>query len=121
MSPRRAPSFARPRKPTFFWQGTLILLPAIILCAFGLYSLRQDRALAEHQALERARTIVRESTQRLLQGPLRAPSSPEASAFERAVSGLGSPDDDPVWHAAEGSGASSRQIAFLLDRSGLLI
>lgn len=37
-------------KPTFFWQGVLILLPVVGLACFGLYSLRQDRVLAKQEA-----------------------------------------------------------------------
>jgi signal transduction histidine kinase len=44
----------RERASSFFWQGILILGPAILLAAFGLYSLRQDRVLAEHEAREQA-------------------------------------------------------------------
>src|SRR5256885_16175253 len=33
------------RKPTFFWQAVLILLPVVVLAAMGFFSLRQDRLL----------------------------------------------------------------------------
>ena len=46
------------RKPTFFWQGMLILLPVAVLAAIGWASLRQDKILAEHDARERAQTIA---------------------------------------------------------------
>ena len=46
------------RKPTFFWQGMLILLPVAVLAALGWASLRQDKILAEHDARERAQTIA---------------------------------------------------------------
>jgi hypothetical protein len=51
----------RPRhskEPTFFWQGTLILLPVVLLAGLGLMSLRQDRRLAEQDARERAAGLV---------------------------------------------------------------
>lgn len=38
------------RTPPFFWQGVLILLPALLMAGFGIYSLRQDRVLARHEA-----------------------------------------------------------------------
>jgi len=116
--PRRAPSHARSRNPTFLWQGTLILLPAIILCAVGLDSLRQDRALAEHQALERARTIARESLQRIVQGPLSATPLPDATLLMRASTGLDSPEDDPIWQAAR---APVHRVSFFLDDAGRLV
>jgi hypothetical protein len=34
------------RKPTFFWQAVLIVLPVAVLAEVGLFSLRQDKALA---------------------------------------------------------------------------
>lgn len=38
--------------PAFFWQAVFILLPVVLLAGFGLYSLRQDRLLAEQEARE---------------------------------------------------------------------
>ncbi len=46
------------KKPTFFWQGALILLPLVLLLGFGVYSLRQDRAMAEIEAKERCQQIA---------------------------------------------------------------
>ncbi len=40
------------KTPTFFWRGALILLPVAALSALGLFSLRQDRALALQEAKE---------------------------------------------------------------------
>ncbi len=48
------------RQPTFFWQGLLIVLPVIVLSGVGLFSLRQDRILAQHEAIERAQAIADE-------------------------------------------------------------
>ncbi len=48
----------KPRKPTFFWQALLILLPVTVLAAIGWASLRQDKILAEHDAAERAQVIA---------------------------------------------------------------
>lgn len=45
---------ASDRRPTFFWQGLLILLPVVILAVVGLLSLRQDLKLAKAEARERA-------------------------------------------------------------------
>lgn len=44
--------------PTFFWQGVLILLPVAGLACFGLYSLRQDRVLAEQDARDSAQVLA---------------------------------------------------------------
>src|SRR5882724_10987305 len=48
------------RKPTFFWQALLIMLPVIVLAVFGFVSLRQDKLLAEQEAQERAQIIADE-------------------------------------------------------------
>ena len=47
-----------PRSPGFFWQGVLIVLPSALLAAFGLYSLRQDRLLAEQPAAQLAQQLA---------------------------------------------------------------
>ena len=46
-----------PRKPSFVGQGLLIVLPAIVLVAFGLYSLRPDRLLAEQASPPRGQQM----------------------------------------------------------------
>ena len=46
------------RKPTFLWQGLLIMLPVVLLAAVGFLSLRQDKLLAEHEAAQRAQAIA---------------------------------------------------------------
>src|SRR5208283_4917298 len=63
------------RKPAFFWQGACILLPIAVLAVLGLFSLRQDRLLAEQDAKEigasAARSLALEigdETARLLAG-----------------------------------------------------
>jgi hypothetical protein len=45
-------------KPTFLWRGILILLPLLLLAGAGLYSLRQDRILAEVEARERCQSLA---------------------------------------------------------------
>src|ERR1044071_1111011 len=45
------------RKPNFFWQALLIVLPVIVLAVFGFLSLRQDKLLAVQEAQERAQVI----------------------------------------------------------------
>ena len=42
------------QKPSFFWQGALILLPVLVLAVVGLVSLRQDEQSAEQAARKRA-------------------------------------------------------------------
>ena len=40
--------------PSFFWQGLLIVLPVAVLAGAGLFSIRQDRAIAQREAVEQA-------------------------------------------------------------------
>ena len=47
-------------KPGFFWQGVLILAPVAALVCFGLYSLQQDRLIAEQEARESAAAIAQQ-------------------------------------------------------------
>jgi len=42
------------RKPTFFWQGTLIVLPVVLLSVFSMLSLRRDEQAVESEARKRA-------------------------------------------------------------------
>ena len=42
------------RRPSFFWQGLMIILPVLVLAVVGLYSLRQDEQAAEQAARKRA-------------------------------------------------------------------
>ncbi len=48
----------RSRKPAFFWQGVLIVLPVAVLGVVGGIVLRQDQVLARHEAVERAQGIA---------------------------------------------------------------
>src|SRR6185295_15261281 len=52
--------FENPSSKTFFWQALLILLPVAVLVTVGFYSLRQDKILAQHEAVERAQVIADE-------------------------------------------------------------
>ncbi|MEO8429848.1 MAG: HAMP domain-containing sensor histidine kinase, partial [Verrucomicrobiota bacterium] len=46
------------RKASFLWQAALIVFPVLVLATVGVFSLRQDRILAEIEARERAQTIA---------------------------------------------------------------
>lgn len=45
-------------QPAFWWQAALILLPVAVLSAVGWYSLRQDKAIARHDAQDRAQAVA---------------------------------------------------------------
>jgi signal transduction histidine kinase len=98
-----------PRRPTFLWQGTLILLPAVLLSVIGLQSLKQDRALAEHQAIEQAKALAKTISQRLTQEISKHATFPEPAVFAQAVAGHLYPEDDPVMQASRHG-----SLAFLL-------
>jgi signal transduction histidine kinase len=46
------------RKPTFFWQGVLILLPVALMAGFGLWALLRERHAVEQEAQQRANEIL---------------------------------------------------------------
>jgi len=46
------------RKPSFFWQGVLILAPMLVLAKLGALALSQDKRMAEHEAERRAQEIT---------------------------------------------------------------
>lgn len=46
------------RKPTFFWQGTLILLPVAVMSAIALVSIWQDKAAVQQDARRRAAELA---------------------------------------------------------------
>ena len=65
MTQKRTEIVRRPQhRPGFFWRGLLIVLPVVVLAAFGVLSLRQDRKLIESEVRERARAFVKEAAER---------------------------------------------------------
>ena len=50
-------------KPGFIRQGVLIVLPVVVLAGVGLFSLRQDKLLVQHEAMERAHELAEERAQ----------------------------------------------------------
>ena len=55
----------RIRKPTFFWQGVLILAPMLILAKLGALAIWQDKRLAHQQAEVRAQEVAEEAADAL--------------------------------------------------------
>jgi signal transduction histidine kinase len=85
------------RKPTFFWQGMLILLPVAVLAAIGWESLRQDKILAEHDARERAQTIADDFLQKF-SAELTSTGSRTNAAFSFVVDQAGGLIFPPGWN-----------------------
>ena len=53
------------RKPSFFWQGVLILAPVLVLAKLGAYALWRDQRLAFHEAEVRAQELAQEAALRI--------------------------------------------------------
>ena len=53
------------RKPSFFWQGTLILLPVTVMAIMAAAAIVKDRAAVEQEARQRAGEIVQQLNQNL--------------------------------------------------------
>jgi len=104
------------KKPGFFWQGLLIVLPAILLAVAGLWSLRQDRVLARHDAVEVAGRIAFDLAQVRLPQALRAVYSSDEREPD-LVPSPGQPLNDPILQYAR---EKTPRIACLLDDSGKL-
>jgi len=68
------------RNPTFFWQGLLILLPVALLAALGFFFVRQDKLIAEHEAVQRAQNIA-DDLQPKLAAELNATNTATGSAL----------------------------------------
>ncbi|HEY3864043.1 MAG TPA: HAMP domain-containing sensor histidine kinase [Verrucomicrobiae bacterium] len=73
-------------QPRFFWRGALILLPLMLLAGMGIYSLRQDRRLAEIEARERCQGMA-ENYARAIALALQKP--PPAAFSEITLDGSG--------------------------------
>ena len=86
-----------PRKPTFFWQGVLILLPVAVLAIIGWASLRQDKILAEYDARERAQAVADDFLQKFSTG-LIATGSGSNSTFAFEVDPAGRLIFPPGWN-----------------------
>jgi signal transduction histidine kinase len=107
----------RARKPTFYWQGLLIVFPAILLAGVGFFSLRQDRILAHHEATEQAKKVAGDLAQVLLPKSLHTESGTSDAVFH-FHSAPNAPEEDPVLAHVR---ASDPKIACLLDDQGTLL
>jgi hypothetical protein len=92
-------SWRKPPKPHFYWQGTLIVLPALLLAASGLSTLRQDRVLAQHQATEEANALASALSEHLIK-ELVPPGLLDGSRLEKWRAAPSAAADDPVLRLA---------------------
>jgi len=107
----------RANQPGFFWQGVLIVLPAILLGGVCFYSLRQDRLLAEREAAQQGKLIADSLARDLLPRAF-ALELPERAALERWRERRGRPQDDPLLALAR---RPPGRVACLLRADGALL
>lgn len=100
------------RQARFFWQGALIILPALVLAGAGLYSLRQDDVLARHEAETLAKQIASELAHRLIPQALQF-ELPEPEMLKRPVL---TPGEEPLHRLTRSPLIGS---AFLTDAEGV--
>src|SRR5687768_6118229 len=53
------------RKPSFFWQGVLILAPMLVLAKVGALAIWQDKRMAEHEAELRAQDLAEQVAEKI--------------------------------------------------------
>jgi signal transduction histidine kinase len=102
------------KRARFFWQGALILLPALVLAGAGLYSLRQDDVLARHEAGEQARQIATEWAEQVIPQALQF-DLPEETAVRRPAAG---PEDEALYRLRRSPLVGT---AILTDGQGLIL
>jgi signal transduction histidine kinase len=88
------------RKPTFFWQAALILLPVIVLSVIGIVSLHQDRSLVEQEARTRAESIADDLAETIWAVLAAPPDRPEAFPAVFLMSAQGHLLEPPSYEAA---------------------
>ena len=52
------------RKPSFFWQGVLILAPMLVLAKLGALAIWQDKRMAQHEAELRAQDLAEQAVEK---------------------------------------------------------
>lgn len=101
--------------PEFFWRAVAILAPVFILTLLGLYSLKQDRLLAEAQARERAQNLAEDFANELM-AVLQKDPPQDALRFELEAAGnlVFPPRVSPLPIPAEPGEAAAQYTAALV-------
>jgi signal transduction histidine kinase len=107
----------RRRQPGFFWQGVLIITPALLLAGFGFLSLRQDRLLALQEASREAARLATDLAQHTLPEALFA-EPPGFLEVERFRTNSLPPEQDPILVQAS---SGVRRIVWLTDEEPQLL
>ncbi len=92
------------RKPSFFWQGVLILAPMLVLALLGGFTLQQDKKSARREAEARAAELADEAAP-LVWEALQSPTIGDLSVFPDFPQNT-TVSPNPIW---------SRLIAFDTD------
>ncbi len=101
------------RKPSFFWQGVLILAPMLVLAKLGSLALSQDQRMARHESELRAQEVA-DATAHAIWNDLLTPMSPPAPK----VPARGAPMVTTTWpHVAD----VVRARKFEVDDGGRLV
>ncbi|MDB6109952.1 MAG: Histidine kinase [Pedosphaera sp.] len=124
---------ARPNqdpKPTFFWQGLLIVLPVIGLAVVGFLSLRQDRSMAEAEARQRANELADSLMSaiqqqfgfpRLQANPIFSNPNRLEEEVQKFLASSNPPGEEPILQWAESLPPNDRyQLAVVNDRRELV-
>ncbi len=94
--------------PPLFWQSLFILLPVAGLACFGLYSLRQDRAMAEQQARQQGDVLAQRLAQAISAGAVQSLNDYREASFDLDANYLadigashwqgGAASESQAWH-----------------------
>ncbi len=115
------------RKPSFFWQGVLILAPMLVLAKLGALALTQDRRMQQHEAELRAQDVAEETVQAIW-SHLQDTNEPAGLAIPSWRAGRWSIVAPSISSVASNSGNLSEKLYFVrrvkrleLDATGHLV
>ncbi len=108
--------------PRFFWQGILILLPILVLAAFGFAAILRDRAAVEEEARQRAIEILRQINAGLARNVVSRLSGGDDGFFIEGTNALRAQIVAPPSTGTERASPSFQdaEIRILLDAKGNL-
>jgi signal transduction histidine kinase len=118
------------QKPTFFWQGLLIVLPVVALAVAGFWSLRQDKSMAQAEARQRANELADSLMSaiqqqfgfpRLQANPLFSNPARLDDEIHTFLTSPKVPSDEPILHWSESPQAADRyHLALVNERRELV-
>ncbi len=103
---------------SFFWQGVLIILPAVVLTGIGFFSVYRDRMLAGHEARAQAESICKALAEEVIPRPFSVNTLPDLDSFSSGINETSYSLQDPL----ERLRISDRiQLVCLLDHDRHLV